>query len=309
MSININNGPPTLLIPRLTKEYIRDGFKTLDYYAFFEPEVVLNFHWPDTVLFALLSHVKKPKHILDLGSFFGTLPFIVEEIIRSSGLQEQFNWTLVDTGLYTKELATAIRNNTPVTGRYLNINQFNGWHEDNVPPWKERALFQKVGKYYLPPSNPSEFDDYWSRLAMHYRIPKPYMTMYESIEEAQDKKFDLVHFDLTAGAYELNKNMFEYIIKNNLSDDGIIVFDDMRPQHPGMLLFFQYILTSTDFRPIAFSTGKIGMMRKQYKEDFINKVADEGLIEIDYTRDSYYSFQLCEGLESDWGNFLDIRAN
>ena len=300
---------PTLLIPRLTKEYIRDGLKKLDYYTFYEPEVVLNFHYPDVVLFALLAHIKKPKNILDFGSFFGLLPFVVEEIFRSSGLNQQFNWTLVDTCLYTKELAEAIKNNTPVTGRYLNINQFNGWHEDNVPPWKEHAFFPKVGKYYLPPSNPTEFNGYWFRLAMHYNIPKPAMTMFEGIEETQGKKFDLVHFDLTAGAYELNKNMFEYLVKNNLNDDGIIVFDDMRPQHPRMLLFFQYILASTDFRPIAFSTGKIAMMRKKYKEDFIKRVEAEGLIEIEHTRDSYYSFQPSGGLESDWGDFLDLRTN
>ena len=78
------NTPPTLLIPRLTKEYIRDGMKVLNYYTFYEPEVVLNFNYPDVVLFALLAHVKKPKNILDLGSFFGLLPFAVEEIFRFS---------------------------------------------------------------------------------------------------------------------------------------------------------------------------------------------------------------------------------
>lgn len=308
MDNNINI-EPTLVVPRLTEEYVRDGFKTFHHYTFYDPEVVLNFHYPDAVLFALLAHVKKPKHILDLGSFFGLLPFIIEEIFRSSGSQEQFNWTLVDSCLYTKELAEAIKNNTPVSARYLSVEQFNGWHEDNVPPWKEYKIFDKVGKYYLPPSTPREFNGYWFRLAKFHEIPRPLMVMFESLEEVQDRKFDLVHFDLTAGAYELNKNMFEDLVKHNLSDDGIIVFDDMRPQHPKMLLFFQYILSSTDFRPIAFSTGKIAMMRKQYKDDFIKKVDSAGLIEVIHTRDSYYSFQIGKGLESDWGNFLDIRAN
>jgi hypothetical protein len=305
---NDNNGPPTLVIPRLTEEYIRDGFKTLNWHSFYEPDTVLNFHYPDIVLFALLAHVKKPKHILDLGSFFGMLPFIVEEIFRSSGSNEQFNWTLVDTCLYTKEFAEAIKSNTPISARYLNQKHFNAWRQENVQPWKE-VFFRKLGDYFVPPSNSFEFDIFWYRFALHYRIPKPPMTMFESIEEVKDKKFDLVHFDLTAGASELNKRMFEHVANHLLSDDGIIVFDDMRPQHPKMLLFFQYILSTSDFRPIAFSTGKIAMMRKKYKADFIFSVDNAGLRQINHVRDNYFSFAMAEGEETDWGNFLDLRTN
>ena len=134
-------------------------------------------------------------------------------------------------------------------------------------------------------------------------------TMFESIEEVKDTKFDLVHFDLTAGASELNKNMFNYIIQHKLNDDGIIVFDDMRPQHPKMLLFFQYILATSDFRPVAFSTGKIAMMRKKYKPEFIFKADNAGLRQVVHTRDSYFSFALAGGEETDWGDFLDLRSN
>ena len=311
MDNNINPEPivePTLVIPRLTEEYIRDGFKTLDWHAFYGPDVVLNFHQPDVVLFALLAHVKKPKHILDLGSFFGMLPFIVEEIFRSSNSTEQFNWTLVDTCLYTKEFANAIKNNTPISARYLNQKHFDAWHVDNVPPWKE-TLFTRFGEYYLPPTNPFEFNRYWFQFAQRYGIPMPYMTMFESIEEVKDKKFDLVHFDLTAGASELNKRMFEHVANNLLIDDGIIVFDDIRPQHPKMLLFFQYILSTSDFRPIAFSTGKIAMMRKEHKPLFMFNVEKAGLKEIRHIRDDYYSFQFVGSEETDWGDFMDLRTN
>ena len=303
-----NNGPPTLVIPRLLEEYIRDGFKKLDWHAFYEPDTVLNFHYPDTVLFALLAHVKKPKHILDLGSFFGMMPFIVEEIFRSSGSDERFNWTLVDNCLYTKELAEAINTNTTTSGRYLSQKHFNAWRQENVPPWKEHFL-KKSGDFFIPPSNPNEFRAYWFRFAAHYGITMPSMTMFENIEEVQDRKFDLVHFDLTAGASELNKNMFNYIIKHKLNDDGIIVFDDIRPQHPKMLLFFQYILSTSDFRPVAFSTGKIAMMRKQHKPGFIFSVDNAGLRQVIHTRDSYFSFALAGGEETDWGDFLDLRTN
>jgi len=303
-----NNGPPTLVIPRLTEEYIRDGFKTLDWYSLYEPDLVLNFHYPDVALFALLAHVKQPKHILDLGSFFGMLPFIVEEIFRSSGSDRRFNWTLVDTCLYTKELAEAIKNGISTSGRYLSKKHFDAWHQENATPWKEH-WFAKSGDYFLPPSNPFEFGIFWYRFASHYKIPTPYIKMFESIEEVKDTKFDLVHFDLTAGASELNKNMFNHIIQHRLNDDGIIVFDDMRPQHPKMLVFFQYILATSDFRPVAFSTGKIAMMRKQHKPGFIFSVDNAGLRQVIHTRDSYFSFALAGGEETDWGDFLDLRTN
>ena len=135
------------------------------------------------------------------------------------------------------------------------------------------------------------------------------MTMFESIEEVKDTKFDLVHFDLTAGSSALNRSMFEHVIKHNLTDDGIIVFDDMRPQHPKMLLFFQYILSTSDFRPIAFSTGKIAMMRKEHKPLFMFNVEKAGLKQISWTRDNYYSFQFLDGEETDWGDFMDLRTN
>jgi hypothetical protein len=308
MDNNPNTGPTTLVIPRLTREYIRDGFKTLDWHSLYEPDLVLNFHYPDVALFALLAHVKQPKHILDLGSFFGMLPFVVEEIYRSSGSTKQFNWTLVDTCLYTKEVADAINNGISTSGRYLSQVHFDAWRQENVPPWKER-WFKKSGDFFLPPSNPFEFGIFWYRFSSHYNIPNPYIKMFETIEEVKDTKFDLVHFDLTAGASELNKNMFNHIIQHRLNDDGIIVFDDMRPQHPKMLLFFQYILATSDFRPIAFSTGKIAMMRKPYKSAFIGNVDSAGLRQIIHTRDSHFSFAMADGEETDWGDFLDLRAN
>jgi hypothetical protein len=307
MDNNINI-EPTLVIPRLTREYIRDGFKTLDWHSLYAPDLVLNFHYPDVALFALLAHIKQPKHILDLGSFFGMLPFIVEEIYRSSGSTKQFNWTLVDTCLYTKELAEAIKNRSPISTRYLSQVHFDAWRQENVLPWKER-WFQKSGDYFLPPSNPFEFGIFWYKFSSHYNIPNPYIKMFETIEEVQDRKFDLVHFDLTAGASELNKNMFNYIAEHKLNDDGIIVFDDMRPQHPKMLVFFQYILATSDFRPVAFSTGKIAMMRKQHKPGFIFNMEQAGLKQLNHTRDSYFSFAMAGGEETDWGDFLDLRAN
>jgi hypothetical protein len=304
-----NNITPTMIIPRLTREYIRDGFKTLDYYTLYEPELALNFHYPDAVLFSLLAHVKKPQDVLDLGSYFGMFPFVIEEIYRVANNDARFKWTLVDNCLYTKELAGAIKNNTGLSNRWLNQSHLDGWHVDNVPEWKRRCFFSKEGDYYLPPSNPAEFYGFWHRISAFYNIQKPTVSMLESVEELQNRKFDLLHFDLTAGAYELNKSMFETIVKNNLNNDSIIVFDDMTPRHPNMLLLFQYILASSDFRPIAFSTGKIAMMRKQYKPDFIYKVGQAGLMEINHTRDSYYSFQQNPGRDSDWGDYLDIRGN
>jgi len=309
---NNNNISPVLAIPRLTQWYIRDGFKTLDWYTLYEPDVVLNFHYPDSVLFALLAHIQQPKEILDLGSFFGMMPFITEEIYRTGWRgtgSETFSWTLVDKCLYTKELADVVNGKTTLSSRWLNHSHLQAWHEDVVSAWKKEELYQKAGQYYCPPSNPLEFDTYWDKLAAHYNINRPKMQMVESLEETNNKKFDLVHFDLTAGAYELNKEVFEQLAANNLSDDGIIVFDDMTPRHPKMLLFFQYLITKTEFRPIAFSTGKIALMRRGHKQAFIDKALAAGLIDPDDERSYYYAFLVEGHPDSDWGDFLNLRAN
>ena len=308
---NDSNIAPTLVIPRLTEEYIRDGLKSLDWYTLYAPDVVLNFHWPDAVLFTLLAHVKKPKHILDLGSYFGILPFVVEEISRINNCPESFDWTLIDSCLFTKELAAVVKGEITLSSHYLNNYHLNTWHcRGTGQSWKENVLFKRIGNYYLPPSTPLEFENYWSSLATHYKIPKPSMRMFESIEEVQDTKFDLVHFDLAAGDYQVNKEMFNLISVHKLNNGGIIVFDDMRPQHPNMLLLFQYILATSDFRPIAFSTGKIAMMRKKYKAEFILNVENAGLREINLQyRDNYYSFAVNGGRDTEWGDFLDLRAN
>jgi hypothetical protein len=68
-------------------------------------------------------------------------------------------------------------------------------------------------------------------------------------------------------------------------------------------------LATSDFRPVAFSTGKIAMMRKKHKPGFIFSVDNAGLRQVIHTRDSYFSFALAGGEETDWGDFLDLRTN
>jgi hypothetical protein len=299
---------PSIKIPRITKEFIRDGFKNFDHFTLYKPEVVLNFHYPDVVLFTLLAHIKKPKHILDLGSYFGMLPFLVEEIARVGDCPERFEWTLVDNCLYTKELADAILTVSKLSNRWLNESHLVQWHNGQTRKMKREKLFNVVGEWSIPPHNTEQFNNYWQNFSELYEVPKPNMVMLESVDNIGDKKFDLVHFDLTAGSYNLCIEMLHLLLSKHLQKDAIIVFDDLTPRHPMMLLFFQYMLKETCLRPIAFSTGKIAMMDFNYKSTFLQQAYEADLIDPDHSKRHWFSF-LPEGVVNGWGTHLNLRAN
>jgi hypothetical protein len=132
--------------------------------------------------------------------------------------------------------------------------------------------------------------------------------MIEDINNLGNEKVDLVHFDLTAGSYELCVSMIHILLERHLTNDAIIVFDDMLPRHPKMLLFFQYLLRETNLKPVAFSTGKIAMMDSAHKDAFIQKARDAELVDPDNDKEPYFSF-LVENVPNGWGDHLNLRAN
>lgn len=299
---------PLLKIPRITKEFVRDGFHSFDHYTLYDPDIVLNFHYPDTVLFTLLAHIKKPRQILDLGSFFGTLPFIVEEMSRVGGCPESFNWTLVDNCLYTKELAEVITTSSEISGKWLLPSHLDTWHNSVGGKSSRQRLYSQHNGWSVPPCNTEQFYDFWGKFATVYNVPKPSMTMHEDVKLLGENKFDLVHFDLTAGSYKLCVEMIHLLLEKHLQPDSIIVFDDMTPKHPIMLSFFQYLLRETNLRPVAFSTNKIAMMNQDYKDKFFQQAVEADLIDTTHAKMPYFSF-MREGVPNCWGDQLNLRAN
>lgn len=288
------------------------GSGILNWKSLHEPNMVLNFHYPDSVFFAMLAYIKKPKNILDLGSFGGMLPFITEDIMKVGNCDEKYNWILVDDCRYTKELYNAIKENGTVTGLYLKSKHLESWKKSNLETWKVN-VFDEHGNYCLPPTSPDKFRSYWNKFADYYKISVPSMSMFNTLEQIPiDTKFDLVHFDLAAGWYEENLQVLELLLNCYMDESGIIVFDDIMPKHPKMIMLFLNLLENTDYVPVAFSTGKIAVIKKQHKEYFTEVLVHEAdLVDagLPYLETKNEFFKFYKEPSNRWGTYLNIRAN
>lgn len=301
-----------LQIPKITDNFVWKGFKTLDHGDLFEPDIALNFHYPDCAFFALLMEIKNPKYILDLGSYFGMLPILTEQLHTLYGDNKKFNWTLIDNCLYVKELAEFVKGTGEFSGRFLRQLHLDTWKLENIKPWKQ-AMFEISGEYCVPPSTPDEFVKFWEKFTEYYKLGNPYKEMYDSLESIPDqRKFDLVMFDLAADGFEENLEIFQNLVANYINEDAIIVMDDILPRHPRGFALFQWIIDNTDFSPVAFSTNKIAIQKKQFKDDFMfNKVVNGG-----YRADGsltqalpqkYFNFFIHKAYK--WGEYLNLKAN
>lgn len=301
-----------LNIPRITSNFVIQGFKTLDHYALFEPDIGLNFHYPDCAFFALLMEIKNPKQILDLGSYFGLLPILSEQLHKLYGDGKKFNWTLIDNCSYVKELSDYIRGDGAFTGIHLREQHLETWKIKNIKPYKA-SMFEQQGEYCIPPSTPNEFHVFWEKFTRYFQLDNPTKEMYTGFSSVPfNKKFDLVMFDLAAEAFDTNLEMWNILTEKYIQDDAIIVMDDILPRHPRAMSLFFYILENTDFSPVAFSTNKIAMQRKDFHDKFIfTDTQNAGLRAMGTpTRDiqqPYFNFYFHHSYK--WGNYLNLRAN
>ena len=300
-----------LQIPKITERYISQGFKTIDQKALLEPNIGLNFFYPDCVMFALLLDIQNPSRVLDLGSYFGLLPILSEQLHKLYGEGKKFQWTLIDNCSYVKELADFIQGRGPFTGIHLKNRHLETWKLENIEEEKQH-FFKKTDQYCIPPYTPEEFHAFWKKFTEHFKLDNPNKEMYTGFDTMPaDRKFELAMFDLASENFEVNKMMFETLVKDYASDDIIIVMDDISPQHPNSMALFNYILDTTDFLPLAFSTNKIAIQRKEFKEDFIfNKTAKaghrgRGLPTKDVPQ-PYFNFFFRSAYK--WGDYLNLGA-
>ena len=298
-----------LKIPKLKTALIKNGLNKLHYHALFEPTRMLgsnNDHlYLDSVLITMLSHAKQSKKILDLGSYFGMLPFFVEDLYRVSNTPNEIEWTLVDNCLYLIEMHNYLKGEAPLSNNFLSIAHSVEWQKDNIP-LRTQALFDSTDTHCLPPINSIQFQQYWEKLATTYLDVKcPNMKMYEALDQLDGEKFDFASFDLSAGLYKNSKDMFSKMLPH-VTDDAIIVIDDVAPTHPEAMAFFNHIMKDYNFVPVAFSPGKVAVMQLKYKELFLQQVDKQVIInEIEVDESNYYfSFRENEI----WGSYLKLHT-
>lgn len=274
------------------------------------PRLLLNYEFNDLAFFTLLAYIKKPSNILDLGSYTGFLPFLVERLSLLANSPQQYNWTLVDDSRYLRELKSSIVDNNPLSGKGLVDIHKASWLKNKVPP-AMGSILNEHNDYYLPPVEPKEFADLWAKFSIIANIAQPQTAMYNKLEAVPSSlKFDLVHFDLAAGNPE-NAEVFNYLHQNHLSEDSIVVFDDVEIAHPKMFLMFLDIIEKTELRPVAVGMQKIAVMNRAYKDAFINITNQVGLIDFSATpfRNKVNEpYRFFPETSERWGPYLNLRA-
>jgi hypothetical protein len=298
-----------LQIPKLKYSFIKNGFDKLHYNALFEPTRILGTStdqiYLDSVLVTMLTYAKQSKKILDLGSYFGMLPFIVEDLYRKCNVNFKIDWTLVDNCSYVTELYQHITGKAPLSDNFMSLTHSNEWKKNKITPTTQN-LFDSYGDSCLPPINAEQFQLYWQKLASDYLdVTCPSMTMYEDLSLLEGQKFDFVVFDLSAGRFKNSVDMFG-ILQNHITDDAIIIIDDVTPSHPETMAVFQHVMKTYNYAPVAFSPGKIAVMRPEHKEEFLLKAESKIAInEINFDAPSFYCYYKVNEV---WGPYLQLRT-
>lgn len=299
-----------LQIPKITSSFFKDGFNALNYNALFEPTRILGSGsdqiYLDSVLVTLLSYAKQSKKVLDLGSYFGMLPFIVEDLHRRGNMKFDIDWVLVDNCMYVKELYNDLKGIASLSGDFLSYSHLAGWDKDSMPG-NTRKLFDVHNNSCLPPINAEQFQIYWKKLAADYlNVECPNMTMYEDLSLLKGQKFDFVIFDLVAGMFKNSVKLFDEL-QDYLTDDAIVIIDDVLPRHPETMAFFHYILKTYNYAPIAFSLGKIAIMKPEHKEKFLTEAEHYIAIhELNLNSPDFYCYYRVNEI---WGPYLQLKTS
>ena len=297
-----------LRIPKSKDIHFQNGFDESYYHALFKPTRMLGYSndqiYLDSVLIAMLIHAKQSKKVLDLGSYFGMLAFVVEDLHTHSNINSEIEWILVDNCMYIKELYQHIRGEVELSGVFLPMGQIDEWKKNKVSQ-NTQTLFDSHGEFCLPPVNAEQFQQYWKNLANNYlNIKCPNMTMYEDLNLLNDQKFDFVIFDLSAGQYENNLEMFSKL-QEYITEETIIVLDDITPKHPNMMALFEYIMKEFNYSPVAFSPGKIAVIHPEQKESFLLLVKNHIIIESLKVNGANHSCSF--NSNPIWGTYLQLN--
>lgn len=298
-----------LKIPKLKSSFIKNGFDKLHYNALFEPTRILGSStdqiYLDSVLVTLLSHAKQSKSVLDLGSYFGMLPFVVEDLYRRAGATSDIKWSLVDNCTYVKELHQHLIGETPLSGNYMSAIHSAEWAKDKIQS-PTRNLFSSNNEYCLPPINAEQFQQYWEKLATDYLgIKSPDMTMYEDLNLLEGQKFDFVIFDLSAGQFRNSIDVFSKL-QEYVTDDVVILIDDVSVAHPETMALFHYIMEAFDYIPVAFSPGKVAVMHPAHKEKFMLQA--ESYITVNEMNIDLPDFYCYFKTNEVWGSYFQLKT-
>lgn len=259
----------------------------------------------DNMLTAHLIHAAQIKTALDLGSYLGMLPLFTEDILKTgeSDNQLQTAWTLVDNFSFLNDLSKAINDSTYRTTEQALVAQIEPWKNLNIE-WA-KTLTPEL----LPPTNPNNLAKFHDTIISYYNSPRPKISgMLTDINEVSGK-FDLIHFDLSASRYIVNKTILEKVVNLHLNNNGIIIFDDVKTATPAQLSLFFYAIQELNLYPVAFSQTKAACIKandNEEKERLLINLKSRLVLSQDSISESYDWV-----LEStpEFGNYLKLRTS
>lgn len=233
----------------------------------------------DNLFFAQLLHATKSKNILDFGCYVGMLAVMVEELLQQgkSDMQQYANWTLIDNFSFLKDIKSNIADST--------VFQFGNTLK-HAPSWKT-ALADKSKSNFIKqiPTTPGELHEFLINLIAYSKSPMPVIQLVDSsLNSINDKKFDMISFDLRASEFSPNFELLVQCVTDQLNDFGIVILDDVKTVHPNQLAIFMSILDSYQVFPLAFGTGKIALIKcksMKDKDDCIEVLASRLHVEKD----------------------------
>jgi len=239
-----------------TTRYSNNGYPHFDNEFRSPPALQLNESLPasflDTVLITQLIHATKSKEILDFGCYLGLLPLLVEDLLQDgfSDMSMQANWTLIDNFEFLKDLHQYLNdvNHKPV--------YFNTIESKSI--WQNMSI-EKQNLLVSPPTNSDELLAMLTRVAngRNSLLPK-FKNCYSSLDHC-NSMVDFISYDLSASHF--NIDILNDCVYNKLNDKGIIVLDDVKPVHPQQMAVFHHALNTMPIYPIAFSRGKVALMK------------------------------------------------
>ena len=205
----------------------------------------------DTVFIAQLIHAIEPKKIADLGCYMGVLSTFVEDLLfdaksTQAGISD---WSLVDTFQFLLDLKCCIED--PLfNGNELNKILVSQWV--NISEEKKKYLT-------VPPTNKYELLEFLSSFCTQNNAKFPKISLIEDSILNLKETYDFIVYDLFGSQYSFD--IAEYVINKLLNDDGIIIFDDMKPRHPKQMALFVKIIGTMPLVPIAFNSAKVAMIK------------------------------------------------
>ena len=188
---------------------------------------------------------------------------MVEDLLElaNSDRQNKTQWYLFDNFSFLKEIV---------------------WIDENFEEWmKTKEAHLKTWRYHashlrdhkstgllknLPiPTNPQALRDFLKLLTAKCSAPCPDIrSIDDDLGALDDKKFDMISFDLSADQYLQNRKMLRHLVEKNLAAGGIIALDDVAAVHQGQLLLFLDAVTEMDLAPVAVAGDKVFLQKNSW---------------------------------------------